>query len=88
LLIELPLTVAARAECQRFRDGSVKGVGRREPTRPIAAGRLIWREEPVPSGAVTGTPRRSWPGPATTLTLDVRALGPDGEPVEAEVASA
>ena len=85
LLIELPLT-EQHAPNVSVSVTLVKGVDDENPNPAYRSGTIDLAVEPVHKRLeVTVTPSAELARPGDTLTLDVRALGPDGEPVEAEV---
>ncbi len=85
LLIELPLT-EQHAPNVSVSVTLVKGVDDENPIPVYRSGTINLPVEPVHKRLeVTVTPSAALARPGDTVTLDVQTLGPDGEPVEAEV---
>ena len=85
LLIELPLT-EQHAPNVSVSVTLVKGVDDENPNPVYRSGTINLPVEPVHKRLeVTVTPSAALARPGDTVTLDVQTLGPDGEPVEAEV---
>ncbi len=85
LLIDLPLT-EQHAPNVSVSVTLVKGVDDETPNPAYRTGTINLAVEPVHKRLeVTVTPSAELARPGDTVTLDVQTVGPDGEPVEAEV---
>jgi len=85
LLIELPIT-EQHAPNVTLSVTLVKGVDAENPHPAHRTGSINLAVEPVHKRLeVTVTPSAALAQPGDTVTLDVQTIGPDGEPVEAEV---
>ena len=85
LLIELPLTEQHTPNVH-VSVTLVKGVDDENPNPVYRTGAINLTVEPIHKRLeVTVTPSAELARPGDTVTLDVRTVGPDGKPVEAEV---